>query len=131
MTKNEFHKAVQTERQHQIEKWGDQSHASSKWLTILVEEIGEIASEIIKNIISDNKKSSIDSELIQASAVIEAWITQESPNDADNADDQMIAILMCHIGKLAKTILESENGITKEKILKISRIIETWGDTYQ
>ena len=132
MTKSEFHEAVQTEREHQIEKWGDQAHHPSRWLAILVEEIGEVASEAVKGIVSDNANLSMESELIQAAAVIEAWMTQEHPNDVGDADCHILAIIISHVGRLAKLILESESGLTKEQRLTIvsdiAECIKSWGD---
>ena len=132
MTKSEFHAAIQTERERQIEKWGDQAHHPSRWLSILVEEIGEVASEIVKDIVCDNANSSMESELIQAVAVIEAWMTQEHPDDIGDADCHLLAIIISHVGRLAKLILESESGLTEEQRLTlvsdIAERIKSWGD---
>lgn len=39
--------AVMTERQRQHEKWGVQRHDFTVWLTVLSEEVGEVAEQIL------------------------------------------------------------------------------------
>lgn len=51
---------VRKERERQTEKWGEQMHSFSKWISILTEEVGEAAREIndyealIENFIDDS-----------------------------------------------------------------------------
>jgi len=40
---------VINERYRQEEKWGPQHHSKEKWLTILTEEVGEVARAILEN----------------------------------------------------------------------------------
>jgi NTP pyrophosphatase (non-canonical NTP hydrolase) len=65
----EIMQLIATERQRQITKWGQQTHTDDRWLLILLEELGEVS----KAILEVNYTSSIE-ELVQAAAVITAWI---------------------------------------------------------
>ena len=69
MTREEFSIKVRLERDRQDKKWGKQQHPDFFWLTILVEEIGEVA----KSLLEENET---ESELIQVAAICEAWMTQ-------------------------------------------------------
>lgn len=44
--KNTVFNDVLDERYHQEEKWGPRHHTPSEWMAILVEEVGEAASEL-------------------------------------------------------------------------------------
>lgn len=55
---------VERELQQQDQKWGEQNHPVSKWLAILMEEVGEVAKADLERNIEDVKK-----ELIQVAAV--------------------------------------------------------------
>ena len=44
-----FINAVMNERIRQEAKWGPQHHSKEKWLTILTEEVGEVARAILEN----------------------------------------------------------------------------------
>jgi NTP pyrophosphatase (non-canonical NTP hydrolase) len=78
------HAALQdiiNERKSQIEKWGDQNHGDLKWLSILVEEIGEVAKVVTEDcpagvrVMSHEKcQENLEEELIQIAAVCVAWI---------------------------------------------------------
>lgn len=70
MTKQELTKRIAMERWDQDKKWGKQQHPPEKWLTILSEEVGEVAQAILQN-----KPKQVEKELIQAAAVIECWLT--------------------------------------------------------
>ncbi len=39
---------VATERQRQDAKWGNQAHSWDRWMTILTEEVGELARSILQ-----------------------------------------------------------------------------------
>lgn len=60
---------IELERQHQLDKWGEQRHDSGKWLLILTEEIGEAAQAFL----AGDRVTALD-ELVQAAAVIVAWL---------------------------------------------------------
>ena len=49
MTTLKIQHAIHRERERQEETWGSQSHSRAFWLAILVEEIGEVAEELITN----------------------------------------------------------------------------------
>lgn len=61
--------AIRSERDRQDQKWGQQDHDDRLWLGILVEEVGEVAKAII-----DEQAADLDKELVQAAAVIVAWL---------------------------------------------------------
>ena len=48
ITKKAFHDLIQIERDHQIQKWGDQRHSDEKWLAIILEELGEAAKAVLE-----------------------------------------------------------------------------------
>jgi len=61
------------ERIRQDEIWGPQdNHSLETWLTILVEEVGEIAEAILEH--SPSEPSKLREELVQAAAVIVSMI---------------------------------------------------------
>jgi NTP pyrophosphatase (non-canonical NTP hydrolase) len=57
------------ERKEQDSKWGTQDHDDLYWLAILMEEVGELAREVI-----EGHKLSMSHELIQSGAVCLAWL---------------------------------------------------------
>jgi NTP pyrophosphatase (non-canonical NTP hydrolase) len=63
------------ERKRQDEKWGIRDQHPCVWLTILSEEIGEIAKEICDSgFKTDNLGDNYRNELIQSAAVLVAMI---------------------------------------------------------
>ena len=66
------------ERLNQDEKWGKQRHSMEKWLTILVEEVGEFAQAIQKDEIQFKETDANNKlkEIIQVSAVAVAIAEQ-------------------------------------------------------
>lgn len=62
---------VEQERINQVIKFGKQEHSLYKWLTILIEEVGEVAQAIQHDEDWSKKgdKSNIYEELIQVAAV--------------------------------------------------------------
>ena len=70
-TSDDFQGRVNTERQLQDIQWGYQVHSRHKWFLILAEEVGEVSEAL------DQKKpdTEITTELIQLSAVLQAWVT--------------------------------------------------------
>ena len=59
------------ERKLQDEQWGPQNHHRMKWYLIAAEEAGEIADAVD----SDETDIKLIPELIQLSAVLQAWVT--------------------------------------------------------
>jgi len=68
---DDFYKEVDAERERQIIQWAHQVHGRCKWFLIVAEEVGEIAEAIDLG----KPDSEIATELIQFSAVLEAWAT--------------------------------------------------------
>lgn len=66
-------KLIETERQRQLKKWGDQKHGHGKWLLILQEELGEVSKAVLEDSGSTNNPYLLE-ELVQSAAVITAWI---------------------------------------------------------
>lgn len=64
---------VHLERHQQDEKWGEQNHEDSYWLGILMEEVGESATDVIENTL-DSHTARLREELVQVAAVAVAWI---------------------------------------------------------
>ena len=69
-----FEELVQQERIEQDNKWGIQDHKPSVWLAILMEEIGEMSSAIIKQDWKPlmQRDTNMEHELIQGTAVLKA-----------------------------------------------------------
>lgn len=66
----EIFNEISLERERQNIKWGDQSHHSNeKWMVILIEEIGEVAKDLL-----DGNEVDASVELIQCAAVIVQWL---------------------------------------------------------
>ena len=67
---------VLKERERQDLKWGIQDHYHPTWLAILMEEIGEASKAYLQSTHegASEKEDEIRGELIQAAAVIFAWI---------------------------------------------------------
>lgn len=64
------HHAIELERGRQISMWGDQQHTHEHWLSILTEEVGEVA----RALNDDKDKDEIRKELVQVAAVAVAWL---------------------------------------------------------
>ena len=60
---------ISLERDRQKKKWKEQRHRPDRWALILLEEVGEAAQAFLQGRISDGI-----TELIQAAAVIVAWL---------------------------------------------------------
>jgi len=63
----EILEAIRLERLQQDHKWGEQNYDDSKWLAILVEEVGEAAKAILDD-------SNLEEELVQTASVIVCWL---------------------------------------------------------
>ena len=74
MTRDEIFQAIDLERQQQIVRWGNQHHDDYTWLAILIEEIGESAQAALHDIFGGWAAGNLCHELIQAAAVIVAWL---------------------------------------------------------
>ncbi|MCE5264310.1 MAG: hypothetical protein LLG97_12350 [Deltaproteobacteria bacterium] len=61
---------LRSEREKQDAKWGSQNHGDSMWLTVLMEEIGEACAAGLQM----RSDAEIEQELIQAAAVLVAWL---------------------------------------------------------
>lgn len=70
ITKKAFNNLIQIERDNQDKKWGPQHHSDEKWLTILMEEVGEAAKAVL-----EKDEASLFEEVVQIGAVLEAWVT--------------------------------------------------------
>ena len=69
---------IRLERKKQDEKWGEQNHSPLYWISILVEEVGEAAKEVL-----ENKHSNYRQELVQCAAVCVAAIESLDRNDKE------------------------------------------------
>lgn len=81
-----FEGLVMAERIKQDEKWGVNDHQPIEWLSILMEEVGELATAVIRYTLGTHKQreKELGEELIQCAAVCKAmwecgkrnkWIT--------------------------------------------------------
>lgn len=62
---------IKKERQNQIKKWGNRKWKPVEHIGILMEEVGEVAREIVDDYFLDwDTKENYKKELIQAGAVI-------------------------------------------------------------
>ena len=77
ITKETFNNLIQTERNAQDEKWGEQRHSDEKWLTILLEELGEAAEAVL-----ENNDEALLVEVVQVAAVLENWVTSREFDDS-------------------------------------------------
>ena len=57
------------ERANQDAKWGEQNHSNDRWLTILMEEVGEMAKELL-----ERDAVCYRAELVQVAAVAVAML---------------------------------------------------------
>lgn len=66
---------IKQERKRQTEKWGEQDHSDAHWLAILIEEVGEIAKEIVEaKATGSGDGYSMRKEIIHAVAVGVQWL---------------------------------------------------------
>lgn len=68
--------SVSDECNRQDKKWGQQYHYNHVWLSILLEEIGEIALAI-----NEQNFDELEEEIIQAAAVLVQWSTDKRRED--------------------------------------------------
>lgn len=62
---------MQNERVSQDNKWGEQTHSGHAWMSILMEEVGELAKAI-----NEDKPFEITAEAVQCAAVLCAMFEQ-------------------------------------------------------
>lgn len=74
MRRDDVFALIDSERNRQVEKWGNQVQPHEIWMVILGEEIGEASEEILNVIFQDKSEEDLRTELIQAAAVIVSWI---------------------------------------------------------
>ena len=65
---------INSERQRQGARWGEQSHTPGEWLAVLTEEVGEVAQEVLRHRFSGTGLDKYRSELVQVAAVAAAAI---------------------------------------------------------
>lgn len=65
---------VISERGVQNEKWGEQNHTPEIYLAILVEEVGELAQEILNARLYNNENPNLMVEAVQVAAVSLAMV---------------------------------------------------------
>ena len=87
ITKEAFNDLIQIERNAQDEQWGQQNHSDEKWLTIILEELGEAA----KVVLEENEEGILE-ETVQVAALLQAWVTSRDfffqSLEADNRESQ-------------------------------------------
>lgn len=69
----EHYLEIQMERERQDIKWGLQQHEPIEWLSILVEEVGEVSREICENhfpVYNRSDWTNYRKELVQVAAVV-------------------------------------------------------------
>jgi NTP pyrophosphatase (non-canonical NTP hydrolase) len=67
---------IADERIRQDAKWGEQNHYPARWVTILVEEVGEMAKAILNEDLAHTRK-----ELVQVAAVAIAMLESLDRNE--------------------------------------------------
>ena len=68
---------IKMERARQNKKWGVQHHSNMEWLSILVEEVGEVGKALCEYHLQSKPgvtSQTIIDELVQVAAVAVAWI---------------------------------------------------------
>lgn len=66
--RDRIYSQIEAERLRQNELWGKQRHALDRWLTILTEEVGEVA-KAMQGDDPDRVEDEAEEELIQVAAV--------------------------------------------------------------
>lgn len=63
------------ERRKQLMKWGEQNHDDGIWMQILIEEVGELSQEMLRNKFGQDKDEDKKlAEAVQVAAVAAAYI---------------------------------------------------------
>lgn len=66
--RDRIYSQIEAERLRQDELWGEQGHTLDRWLTILVEEVGEVA-KAMQGDDPDRVEDEAEEELVQVAAV--------------------------------------------------------------
>ena len=82
ITKKAFYDLIESERNAQDAKWGEQNHSDEKWLAIAVEELGEVAKAVL-----ENNDVELLPEIVQVVAVLENWVTARDWNQNTEETD--------------------------------------------
>jgi len=82
--RHRVYRKINTERSAQDKKWGVQHHPASKWLAILVEEVGELAREVL-----EGNDGALGKELRQVAAVSVAWMEARYREEAARSDNEI------------------------------------------
>ena len=86
---NKALEAIITEREKQDAKWGEQNHSPIEWVSILTEEVGEVAKAALeshfKHKNKDHSYTEYRKELIQVAAVAIAMIESLDRNELKNS----------------------------------------------
>lgn len=68
----DIYMGIAQEVENQFQKFGIQNHPDGFWLAIAVEEIGEIAKDLIEN--ERGGERNVDEEITQLAAVCVSWL---------------------------------------------------------
>ena len=66
---NNFHKEIEMENQHQLEKWGVQDHHPFAWLAFANEELGETSKAISEYLYRGGHREDVVTEAIQTATL--------------------------------------------------------------
>jgi NTP pyrophosphatase (non-canonical NTP hydrolase) len=76
--------AIRDERTRQDRKWGFPQHRSTaEWMTILAEEVGEVAMEANEVHFRARDRSELVTELVQVAAVCVSWLEHMSEGEVE------------------------------------------------
>ena len=92
---------IRIERRRQDEKWGpDRELSDPHWLTILMEEVGEVAMTLLDEPEKGHPACLTNKELIQVAAVVVAWMESRAVQGEGAAawvhDDDRVAFLAAY-----------------------------------
>ena len=66
---HELMEKVADENEHQLERWGVQTHSAFEWLTYITEELGELAQAISEVEYRDGQETWVVNEAIQVATL--------------------------------------------------------------
>jgi len=76
MLRNEIFKRIQHKREEQDIKWKQRPHSFPFWVTILAEELGELAKAVLEDKLKPSDLCDIEDEAIDVAAVAVAILEQ-------------------------------------------------------
>lgn len=76
-------RAIADERARQDEKWGVNNYHDFAWLSILIEEIGEVGEAIQDEYFNNENPGCLEKELVQVAAVAVQWLECIRRNSED------------------------------------------------